>query len=225
MSNFFTKEGLNIIELKKVLLGDNEILRKLALSGIDNENINKKVSEKLKDDSVGVTEFETFLIANNYFVDKKKKQAEFKKMATLWDSALSRNGIKLYQTKEVNGKLAIVHKIGFSKNHFMRFFRLTNDEFDIEQNNDPGFFEKYSRMRLLAMFKKFSDTMPTYSNFKVEMSEYYYDDSFKTYNRDIMIIINESLDTLISSKSISVSTMNEIKKFFKDLQEMKNKFE
>lgn len=241
--SIFTKQGDDLIEIKKVLMDSSvsDFMKKAVVLGFDEGDLkkgvitnieefkgikSKKIIKDIKDciisEEASLSDLEKLMIEKKVFIDIDAKKKAWDKLTSETDRALTNSGLNYFTFKEIKGSFSISHKIGYNKFHFMRYFRLTSDEFETFRNDNPEFFQKYSELRLLALFKKFKNNTKTYDSFTVGMTDYYYDDKHKTHNRDVQILLNTSVSELLTT-SIKTSTIREIKLFFESLKELTDK--
>lgn len=226
----FTKKGQELIEVKETLLNPNtsNAIRSITISAIKDGKLlkDKDESEMLISEDISLDEYVEYLIKNNMHVNKSGKSKALSDVVTKVDRALSFAGLKYFTTKEYEGKVAVVHKIGINDLYLMRHFMLTKDEYsNIKDIELPGFFKSYASIRLDAFYKTFKKKVGVgkYSSFELVVSDFYYDEDKDIYNRDIMFLLDDNIACL-SDTPLSNSTILNIKTLFSEMRSLEKDF-
>lgn len=134
------------------------------------------------------------MLAFEKYVDLAVVKKLSKKFRENLSSSLERNGQKYFTTSYLSNKskIAVVRRFGITTNHLMKEFRITESE--VTDLIKSGFVEKYSNLKLNAVFKDMIENIQ--STFKeskyldFEISEVYFNATHNIYDVDFTILVS-----------------------------------
>ena len=210
--NPLNEEGRNLLEVKKVLLSyaNNPILfNSISSSFSANEaTLSKEIGTALLNEKIGLEEFMTFLMKDAQYSNTEVLMKEFENFRSKLSRVLESKGFKHFSTSVSQEKagILITKKIGINLDHIRREFLLTERE--AKKLKKEGFVEQYARLKVHAivkhMIEKAEKTCKVLTNAKLELSDFYHDETTDYYNVDFQVVIPFSERLL----SVTISDIN-----------------
>ncbi|WCK57039.1 hypothetical protein PP175_28020 (plasmid) [Aneurinibacillus sp. Ricciae_BoGa-3] len=217
--NLLNETGINLMELKKVLLQNknNPLIHSGLLSSIKEEDYEKQVYEALTNDSVNEDAFQVVLISWTPYTNMEQLKKVFSDFQSKLSKALEAKGQKYFTTESSarDGGVVVIKKFGVNLNFIQREFRLPTRE--AKKLLKEGFIETYAKLKLNAIVKDMVEQVE--NKFKMEeciqleVSPFYYDENREIYNVDFRILL------VLTEKQLRADYIY-VKKLSKDLDEI-----
>lgn len=198
-TGIFNEEGIQLLELKKVLLinKDNPLIYKSLRESMVKEDFHSDVYDAFGD-TVNETSFIKALMSHEKYINKSALEKKSEEFITKISSALERKGRKRFITKNslTDASVYIVKKFGISTSTLMQEFRLS--EASAIELITSKFGEEFSKYKLEAYVKDMINNISKYwygkyttelSKYGIEfdLSEFYFDKKKLIYNIDFNI--------------------------------------
>lgn len=215
-TEFLNAKGLELVELKKTLATDNELIRNALKESVKTMKLKSAIKLSLVDDT-SVTAFVERLMKEKAYVNHEKVYEVYGKYTELLKKDLKKRKILVQFDTNVKEGVMIVKRFGAQAEFAKRHFKMTDEEF--ETAKESGFIDTYMKTLALSMKREFNEKLLNFNKkikssykgaLKVKLSDVYLDEETGYYNVDIEILLIDytMLDKTHQRYEISVDIKN-----------------
>lgn len=192
--NRINKRGQEILNYKKELSNDEypELVRNALILSVEqlvaNQVVDLDTFELIKDDSVSYEEVEEYLYTRKEYL--KTEEEIFKEYEVIrkdFHKKLEEEGMLGLETETMvdNDTILVIKKFTMNEEVALEYFKLKEEDL-LKLMKRRGFVEKFSVLRLTAIFNRFIDTVHFNSVYgKAEVSLVYFDKEENGYSIDV----------------------------------------
>lgn len=221
-TDFLNAKGLQLVELKKALTTDNELIQIPLKESVNAMKLKSAIKDALTNKSA-VEDLVDMLLKEKQFSDQDKIFKVYGQYAELLERALKKKNLRVQFDTNVKEGIVVVKRFGAQSDFVEDYLKLTYDEY--EELQKSGFVETYMTTLARSMKREFEEklkvsktSLPLYNPalFSVDVSDVYYDEDADYYNVDVRIKLKD-YKTLGKPKMLeSIST--DINKILTSLQ-------
>jgi len=190
--NRINKKGMDLIGYKGELVKDYPLLVRNSLllaieQMVENNIISLDAYEFVKQDETTLEELQSYLEDHAEFLKSEEEIfAEFEIIRSHLDKVLEDKGMDSLQTESVIDKdvILVTKKFCIDENFTMTYFGVEEKDL-LKLMKRRGFVEKFSVLRLTAIFKQFKEELEQDEFLKCDVSLVYFDKEENGYSIDI----------------------------------------
>lgn len=220
--DFLNAKGLELVELKKALATDNELIRHPLKESVKAMKLKSAIKLSLVDDTT-LSAFVERLLKDKLYVNHEKVYEVYGKYTELLEKDLKKRKILVQFDTNVKEGVMIVKRFGAQAEFAKRHFKMTDEEF--ETAKESGFIDTYMKTLALSMKREFNEKLVNLNKkikssykgaLKVKLSDVYFDEETGYYNVDIQILLIDY--TMLDKSQQRFDISSDIKDTLESLQ-------
>lgn len=193
--DFLNEKGLELVQLKKALNTNNELIRIPLKESVKAMTLKASLKLALTDDTT-VSQFIDLLLKEKTCVNQEKVYNVYGQYTEALEVALRKRNIPVQFDISVKEGVVVVKRYGATADYAKTHFKMKDKEFDALQ--ESGFVDTYMRTLALAMKRDIEEKIKQFQkkgkfsaegNLQTKVSNVYYDEETGYYNVDVRILL------------------------------------